>query len=535
MAQVPSNEQEDVFGRQLAGNNKGKQKSKIWRGIGLTVLGIGAVGLGYVAFTEKGRQDWNDGTQAIRVLTTIKRDPDLLFENVGQDVVNVLVVGEDYNWKPAKVFNPKTGKYQPFHVIDTDSPPRSDTMIVMSLNRAEGNLRMLSMPRDARVTYKDLDDDIHRARKFNSVYATGGREPERREKLLSKVIGDELGIRIDRFAIIKPNSFKKLVDLVGGVQVDVDGALKLDRKTGKLYRGHIYYKDSWGQWEVDLDPGVQWLNGEQAHGYVRFRKDREGDPGRIRRQQDVMKALAKRVMEKPIYELPGLAKGIRTQFYTDMTDEELGSLAYFAKNHGLAGKIQPMTLFGIYAGNGDIILNRDKNEKLLPVIFGNSFNPDHFLVRSPSTNRDDIGPANNANPSVQALLRKAGLLDEQTEKAEEHSVRTVEVRMDESAPRDSSSRRRRIAEAPDSSGESSSSDESPAPRHRRHTRVRHESDASTRSGRDSASSHEPTDSHSDAEPSPDSPVPQPEHSEQEHAPEHTEPEAPAESPVPKAE
>lgn len=537
MSQAPVEEQ-DVFARQLNSKEK-KKKVSFWRIAGVSVLALGGVAGAYFAFTKPGRQTLQQGSDAFHIVNAIREDPELLFTHVGHDEVNVLIVGEDYNWKVGEVLNPKTGKKAPFQVIDTDSPPRSDTMIVMALNRASGNLRMVSMPRDARITYTDLDGDRHRRRKLNSVYSTGGNDPQKRQELLRSVISDELGIRIDRFAAIKPNSFKALVDLVGGVYVNVDGALKLDRKTGKQYRGHIFYQDNWAQWKVDLDPGPQWLNGEQAHGYVRFRKDREGDPGRIRRQQDVMKALAKRINELPKWKLPGLMKQIQEQFRTDMTEEELASLAIFAKNHGMAGKIQPLTLYGIYASNGDIILNRDKNEKLLPVIFGGAFDPKKFLVQSPSTEGDDIGPANNGNPAVQSILRQAGLLDENEIRSAENSVANVPVRTGEESPSERTSRRRYASateRTSDDTPAASSTDEE-RPRRRRRRRERreettpvtapsHESDAASVRAEMGSSEPEPA---SEPEASTESPVPQPE----EHAPAESEP--PAESPVPRAE
>lgn len=412
MAQAPAQSQPEVFGAQL---NKNK-KSRFWRIAGLSVLAVTATITSWLAFTQQGRKAVDGISKSAPVLLPIIRDRELLFTNVGHDQVNILLVGEDYNWVVKPTLNPKTGKYAPYQQIDKDSPPRSDTIIVLTLDRTDHSMRMLSLPRDARVTYTDLDGDTHRGRKLNAVYSSGGTDAEKRQQLLRQFLSDEMGIRIDRIAVIKPNSFKQLVEMVGGVYVNVDGALKLDKRTGKLYRGHIFYKDDWGGWKVDLDPGPQWLNGEQAHGYVRFRKDREGDPGRIRRQQMVMKAVARRIMDKPILELPDLAKDVQKHFRTDMTDEELGSAALFSRNLGTSEKIQPLTLFGIYAENGDIILNGPKNEKLLATIFGSSFNAKNFLSRSPSTKRDDIGITNNASPGAQEVLRAAGLLDDEEAK-----------------------------------------------------------------------------------------------------------------------
>ena len=381
---------------------------------------LGRVGLGFLAalsiagglwmgVTDTGRDFAETMPDAVRTLITLKKDPDLLFDNVRSNRVNILLVGEDYNWTIKPVFNPRTGKFAPFQVLDKDAPPRSDTMIVFTFDRDKRAARMISLPRDARVTYTDLDGDTHHNRKLNAVYASGGKDPQRRQILLKRFLQEEFGLRIDRVAIIKPNSFKKLVNMAGGVYVKVDGALKINPRTGKRERGLIHYKDNWGRWEVKLKPGSQWLNGDQAHGYVRFRKDAEGDPGRIRRQQAVMKALAKRFMEKPFWQIPGVVKEIRREFRTDMSDDELGSAALFARNLGSAEQIQPLTLFGRYASDGDIVLNRPKNKKLLAHLFGDSFNEESFLRESSWTRRDDIGPANNASPGVKTLLKEAGI------------------------------------------------------------------------------------------------------------------------------
>jgi LCP family protein required for cell wall assembly len=363
----------------------------------------------WMGTTEAGRDFAETVPGAARTLFTLKKDPDLLFDNVRSNRVNILLVGEDYNWTIKPVFNPRTGKSAPFQVVDKEAPPRSDTMIVFTFDRDKRTARMISLPRDARVTYTDLDGDTHHNRKLNAVYASGGKDPQQRQLLLKRFLREEFGLRIDRVAVIKPNSFKKLVNMAGGVYLKVDGALEINRRTGKRTRGPIHYKDSWGQWEVKLNPGSQWLNGEQAHGYVRFRKDAEGDPGRIRRQQAVMKALAKRLMEKPFWQIPSLVKDVRREFLTDMSDDELGSAALFAKNLGSAEQIQPLTLFGRYASDGDIVLNRPKNQKLLAHLFGDSFSEDSFLRESSWTRRDDIGPANNASPGVKTLLKEAGI------------------------------------------------------------------------------------------------------------------------------
>lgn len=394
---------QDAFGRQL----KGRKKGRFWKGVGILSLLAIAGGVGFALFTKEGQILTEQTTKWAPPLYAAKQNPNLLFDSVGDSHVNVLLVGKDRNWKVGKVYDPTTKTYRSYQVEDTQTPARSDTMIVMSLDKETRALRLISFPRDSRMTYLDFDGKRHRYVKLNSVYA----EPKGQE-LLKKVFGEELGIRVDRVMEIKLDGFTKLIDQVGGIFIDVEGGLWLNRRTGKEYRGAMKYEDKWGGWKVDLQPGPQLLNGEQAHGYVRFRKDRESDPGRVRRQQQVMRALAKKLMNLGLMEMPGAIQEIQKQFSTDLSDEELISAAMFARGLGDSGKITPLTPYGTLESDGDIKLNRPENEKLFAAIFGTSFDKSTFLKLSPETKGDDIGKRNNDNPAALPILREAGLIEE---------------------------------------------------------------------------------------------------------------------------
>ena len=385
-----------------------RRKGKFWRGLGFATLVIAGSGLAYGTLTPQGRVMTQDVVQAKNTLIAVQQNPDLLFKNVGDDRVNLLLIGEDRSWEETKVFNPKLGRMVRTHLVNEDET-RSDTMIVVSLDRATKKMYMVSFPRDARVRYIDPRGRKQKD-KMNAVYASGGKDPIRREEVLKDFFRDEMGLRIDRLARIRIEGFTGLIDQVGGLDIDVDGALKL--VDGKVKRGqHIFYEDKYGGWKVDLDPGKQHLDGEQAVGYARFRYDREGDPGRIRRQQQVMKALAKKITGLPIYQMPGAVKEIKQQFATDMSDEEMASMALFAKSIGADAKISPLTVFGVGAKNrSDIILNKPENIKMFSYIFGSSFDANSFLNRSESTDEDELGLTNNRNPAALEVLRGAGIL-----------------------------------------------------------------------------------------------------------------------------
>ena len=385
------------------------RKKKFWRVAGFLAMLVVGGGLAYGTLTTQGRDTFQGAAEFSKTAIAVQQNPNLIFDNVGDNRVNILLVGEDRNWKVEPVLNPHTGKKAPMQVVDKEKPSRSDTMIVISLDRTTNKMYMVSFPRDARVRFTDLQGNRHKG-KMNAVYASGGTDPKMREEVLKNFFRDELGLRIDRVARIRIEGFTGLIDKVGGLDINVDGALmKVD---GKVKRGqHIFYEDKWGQWKVDLDPGMQHLDGAQAVGYARFRYDREGDPGRIRRQQQVMRALAKKITAAPLLQLPGVVGEAKKQFATDMSDEELASMAMFAKNIGADTKISPLTVFGIGApDHSDIILNKPENIQLFSYIFGNSFNANNFLNRSPNTTKDELGITNNRNPAAIEVLREAGLL-----------------------------------------------------------------------------------------------------------------------------
>ena len=380
-----------------------RKKGRFWRNFGLLLLLVLAGGTAWATLTPHGRDSVPQLTDAAKMAYSVQTNPDLLFTNVGSNQVNILLIGRDVNWKETKVYDPTTKTYRRFHVHDEKTPARSDTMIVMSLDKAKHTVRMISLPRDARV-YIPQNDFQTGVSKLNAAHAFGGHE------LLIKTLHDELGITIHRFAVIRFEGFKKLIDQVGGVEIKVDGALKTDPKTGKHFRGRMKYDDNYGNLHIDLQPGTQILNGQQAHDYVRFRMDEEGDTGRIRRQQQVMRAVTKEIMSSNPLEIPGLVKELRGLFVpSDISPEEMASAANFARNLGNAAKIQPITLFGTYTRRGSVVLNRPKNEKLLSYVLGTTFNKKNFLVNSPSTREDEIGLTNDSNPAALAVLKAAGI------------------------------------------------------------------------------------------------------------------------------
>lgn len=192
---------------------------------------------------------------------------------------------------------------------------RSDTLILASLDQKNKKAQLLSIPRDTRVKIKGNWD------KINAAYAYGGVE------LSKQTVADFLGVNIDRYVIINFEGLVKLVDEIGGIEVDVPVRM---------------YKPLEG---IDLQPGLQLLNGEEVLAYSRFRDTKGGDLDRSRRQQEVIKLIAQKVLEeRNINQIMDFIEIAREDIRTDLTGREIGALVRLASpimENGLATKLLP--------------------------------------------------------------------------------------------------------------------------------------------------------------------------------------------------
>ena len=182
-----------------------------------------------------------------------------------------------------------------------DDVGRSDTLMVTMIDPKKNKAALLSVPRDTRVKIKGHGYD-----KINAAYAYGG------HKLSESTVEDLLGVRIDHYIIINTHSFQRIIDALGGIDINVEK--------------RMYYEDPWdddGGLLIDLKPGMQHMNGKTAVTYVRYR-DEEGDIGRIERQQKFMKAVMEKVTSPAIVtRLPAVIKEVMGSIETDLSFRQL--------------------------------------------------------------------------------------------------------------------------------------------------------------------------------------------------------------------
>ena len=178
---------------------------------------------------------------------------------------------------------------------------RSDTLLIATLDPKKGKAALLSIPRDTRVKIKGHGFD-----KINAAYAYGGHQ------LTENTIENLMGVDVEHYVIINIKAFHKIIDAIGGVDINVEK--------------RMYYEDPWddnGGLVIDLHPGMQHMDGKTAITYVRYR-DEEGDIGRIARQQRFMQAVMDKVTSPAIIpRIPAIISEVIGSIKTDLSVKQI--------------------------------------------------------------------------------------------------------------------------------------------------------------------------------------------------------------------
>lgn len=183
----------------------------------------------------------------------------------------------------------------------------TDTIIYVKYNVENGKIAMMSIPRDTSIVSNPTMSSVY---KINYMYHSKG------IFALVNQVENMLDVKIDYYLVFDANMLKEMVDAIGGVEVDVPIRMKYDDGSQDLH--------------IDLQPGVQVLNGEQAEGFVRFRHNNDmtvgyplGDVQRTEVQQDFIKAFISQALSaKNITKAPDLINIALKNTDTNLTARE---------------------------------------------------------------------------------------------------------------------------------------------------------------------------------------------------------------------
>lgn len=216
----------------------------------------------------------------------------------------------------------------------------ADTILLVRLDPQANRVVVLSIPRDTWVHLPGYG-----WHKVNAASPLGGPE------LMKEAVAQITGVRPERYVVVSLEALRALVDALGGVRVCVERPMR--------------YRDTAAGLSIDLEPGCRVLKGEEAEGYLRFRKDALGDIGRIQRQQAFFHALKEQLLTPSgLLRLPRAVAAVEPYVETDLTREERGALLGFAmKRPGLVSLLP-----GRFGGGWEV--DRDALRALLATSFG---------------------------------------------------------------------------------------------------------------------------------------------------------------------
>ena len=229
--------------------------------------------------------------------------------------INVLLLGTD------------DGDSEDF---DKDVPKRTDAMLLVSFDPENSQVSVLSLPRDTRVTIPGRRGHD----KINAAYAYGG------VPLAKRTVANLLQVPVNHYMQVDWQGFIKVVDMLGGVDLDVEQ--------------NMDYEDPYADLKIHLKKGKQKKKKKKAGEYVRFRHDEMGDIGRVERQQKFMKALAKQAFTVGnMVKLPMIIGTASEYVKTDMTFIQMVKAANCLRLFGDGG-VKSASLKGDFGDIGGV-------------------------------------------------------------------------------------------------------------------------------------------------------------------------------------
>lgn len=242
-----------------------------------------------------------------------------------------------------------------------ESTGMSDTIIVCSYDPKTQEASMLSIPRDTFIG--DSKYNVSAYDKINSLY-NNGKDPEK----TLEAVNELTGLDIKNYILIDTKALTEIVDIIGGIEFDVPINMKYDDSSQNLH--------------IDLEKGVQKLNGNQVEQLVRFRHNADGstypyeygmeDFGRMRTQREVIKTIAKQTIQfKNVKELGKLIDTISAYIQTNVNLQNIKDYIPYAVNMNIEN-VRAEQLPGIpkYIGGISFFLHDEKEtQKLVDEMF----------------------------------------------------------------------------------------------------------------------------------------------------------------------
>jgi len=255
-------------------------------------------------------------------------------------------------------------------ITNPKAPDQTDTMILVTLDPKTGQAGVLSIPRDTLVNLPQAGGIA----KINDANFVGG------PSLAVKVVEKTLGVPVDYFVETNIWNFPKIINALGGLTVDVPFPMHYGTATG-----------AGSYLNINLNAGVQHLNGQQVLEFVRFRQESLGDIGRIQQQQYIIRLILKKMLRPgEVTKIPEILGMLRQEITaTNLTTQQMLALGLWG-SHVKVSQVRFATLPGTpqtISGTDYWILDRHLLPPLIDDVLLDRFTRNdrahlHIIVRS---------------------------------------------------------------------------------------------------------------------------------------------------------
>ena len=235
-------------------------------------------------------------TEEVTEATTVVTEPP---KAKAEDIINILVVGQ----------SSRAG----------EESRMADTTMVVSVNTFDGTITVFSVLRDSYVKLPDYRGHVCGRAKFTVCYGLGYQwgDIAGAMEMTNICMRDNFGVEVDYNVEIDFESFIRVVDLMGGIEIELTEAEAKYLNADDLY---VTY---------DVEPGLQYLDGMAALSYARMRKaegDNDSDIKRSARQRLVIETLLNKVRGLGLKELQSVADTLLPEITTTMTPADVVSV-----------------------------------------------------------------------------------------------------------------------------------------------------------------------------------------------------------------
>lgn len=235
-------------------------------------------------------------TEEVTEATTVVTEPP---KAKAEDIINILVVGQ----------SSRSG----------EESRMADTTMVVSVNTFDGTITVFSVLRDSYVKLPDYRGHVCGRAKFTVCYGLGYQwgDTAGAMEMTNICMRDNFGVEVDYNVEIDFESFIRVVDLMGGIEIELTEAEAKYLNADDLY---VTY---------DVQPGLQYLDGMAALSYARMRKaegDNDSDIKRSARQRLVIETLLNKVRGLGLKELQRVADILLPEITTTMTPADVVSV-----------------------------------------------------------------------------------------------------------------------------------------------------------------------------------------------------------------